>query len=156
MFVEPIDGRCFAKNTSPVSRPATQPTPVALLGDLERAVMEHAWLAGASDVKAAHAAIAKARRITHNTVQSTMERLYRKGYLRRDKVSHAYVYEAAVSREALAARAMEAVVAGVLGGEAESMLSAFVDVAARAGDDQLARLERLIAERRAVGQGRTK
>ena len=60
------------------------------LGALETAVMEHLWERGSGDVKTVHAAL-KARRITINTIQSTLRRLFDKQLLRRDKVSHAHV-----------------------------------------------------------------
>lgn len=125
-----------------------------LLGDLERAVMDHLWSAGPRDVKGCHHAVGTRRRITLNTVQSTMERLFRKGLLRRDKVSHAYVYEAALSREAFGAQLAREVVAAAVGSAAPaSLLAAFVDLADRAGEDTLARMEQLIAARRASPKG---
>lgn len=121
-----------------------------LLGDLERTVMDHLWSTGAQDVKACHLAVGRRRRITLNTVQSTMERLYRKALLRREKVSHAYVYEPALSREAFGARLAREVVASVVGSAAPaSVLAAFVDLAERTSEDGLERMERLIAARRA-------
>jgi predicted transcriptional regulator len=128
---------------------------VPYLGDLETAVMEHIWKQGPSDVKAAHRAIGVRRRITHNTVQSTMERLFRKGLLAREKVSHAYVYSAALSRAEYGARLVHDVVTTVAGtASPTTVLSAFVDLAERTGEDGLLRLERLIAERRASGKER--
>ena len=113
------------------------------------------WSGGPQDVKACHLAIGRSRRITHNTIQSTMERLYRKGLLRRDKVSHAYVYEASLTREEYGTRLARDVVAAAVGSAAPvSLLAAFVDLAERTGDEGLARLERLIAERRAATKGR--
>jgi predicted transcriptional regulator len=120
----------------------------APLGELERAVMEHVWSKGQADVKDVYRAVGARRRITSNTVQSTLERLFRKGLLDRDKVSHAYVYRAALTREAYGATLVSSVVDDVLGHDREAMLSAFVDVTARTGEDALARLEKLIAERR--------
>src|SRR5262245_15903282 len=117
---------------------------MATLGELEMAVMEHVWTTGPADVKAVHRAIGARRQITTNTVQSTMERLYRKGILAREKVSHAYVYSAARSREELTAAVVSDVVERLARGETDAMLAAFVDVAARAGDSTLARLETLI------------
>lgn len=111
--------------------------------------MEHLWSHGPCGVKAVHRAVGARRRITLNTVQSTMERLYRKGLLEREKVSHAYVYSAKESRESFGARVVEEIVSRVLGGETEPMLVAFVNVTARAGKEHLDRLERMIAERRA-------
>ena len=102
------------------------------LGELETAVLDQIWADGPSDVKRLHAAVGKRRRITLNTVQSTMERLWRKGLLDREKVSHAYVYSARFTRAELCARMVEQVVGDVLQGEPATLLSAFVDLAARA------------------------
>ena len=118
------------------------------LGDLETAVLEHVWAAGPSDVKAVQRAVGAPRRITLNTVQSAMERLFRKGLLAREKVSHAYVYSPRHTREELGARMVEEVVSRLLKGEAVPVLEAFVDLAARTDEANLDRLERLIAERR--------
>ena len=115
--------------------------------------MEHLWSSGASDVKATHQAVGLARRITSNTIQSTMERLHRKGLLAREKVSHAYVYSPKLTREEVRARIVEDVVARVAGGGTDTMLSTFVDLAARAGKETLHRLERMVAERRAKVEG---
>jgi predicted transcriptional regulator len=118
------------------------------LGDLETAVMERIWAIGPADVKRVHKDIGRRRAITLNTVQSTMERLFRKALLAREKVSHAYVYSARVTREELARAAVAAALERVASGETETMLAAFVDLAARAGDDTLDRLEAMIAARR--------
>lgn len=122
--------------------------PLPRLGELETAVLEHVWTSGASDVKAVHHALGEPRGITLNTVQSTMERLFRKGLLTREKVSHAYVYSARQTREELGARVVEEVVGRLLQGEAVPVLEAFVDLAERTDAANLDRLERLIAARR--------
>lgn len=119
-----------------------------LLGQLETAVMEHLWDAHEGDVRSVHAAVGVPRNVTSNTVQSTLDRLYKKGLLRRDKVSHAFVYQPAMTREGFRARVISEVAAVVSGGDAEPMLAAFVDVAETIGDDTLARLEALVAARR--------
>ncbi|MFY3742502.1 BlaI/MecI/CopY family transcriptional regulator [Anaeromyxobacter sp. Red801] len=118
------------------------------LGELETAVLDHLWAAGRCDVKAVYRAIGAARGITLNTVQSTMERLFRKGLLAREKVSHAYVYSPRHSREELGARAVQDVIGRLLQGEAAPLLEAFVDLAARTDTANLDRLEKLIARKR--------
>jgi predicted transcriptional regulator len=122
---------------------------VLVLGELESAVLEHLWSNGVEDVKAVHRALGIQRGIKLNTVQSTMERLFRKGLLGRDKVSHAYVYRAKVSREQLSTRVIGEVVQQLSGGESHVMLSAFVSLAERDGDEALAKLEALVAEKMA-------
>lgn len=119
------------------------------LGDLELAVLEDIWNAGAVDAKAVHGRVGMLREISLNTVQSTLERLYRKGLLRREKVSHAYQYESLLERHELLGRLIESTAGRVGALGTEALMSAFVDVASRAGEAQLRQLEELVAVRRA-------
>jgi predicted transcriptional regulator len=125
------------------------------LGDLELAVLEDAWKHAVVEAKAVHGRVGVPRAISVNTVQSTLERLFRKGLLAREKVSHAYAYRAAVSRQQLLERLVGSTVRRVAADAPEAMLAAFVGLASREGDAQLARLEALIAARRAAGRKRT-
>lgn len=122
------------------------------LGELEIAVMERLWTFGPATSKAMHQQVGISRNITANTVQSTMERLYKKGLLSREKVSHAYVYAPAVTRESLLANMIDNVVGKLSGGCTQAMLSAFVDIAERSDTQSLDYLERLIEEKRKVMQ----
>lgn len=109
--------------------------------------MEHLWREGAADAKQVHDALGRDRGITLNTVQSTVKRLFEKGLLARDKVSHAHVYRPRVTREEFHRDVIATVGEHLLRAEGDALLSAFVDVADRAGDGALERMERLIAER---------
>ena len=94
-----------------------QPSPhFRLLGDLERTVMEHLWSTGPADAKAVHRAIGRERGITLNTVQSTLKRLQEKGILDRHKVSHAYIYEPRVDRQAFGRVVLGDVIGELMGG----------------------------------------
>ncbi len=121
--------------------------PTPFLGELELAVMNHLWDQGAVDVKAVHSAIGKRRQITLNTVQSTLKRLHEKGLLRRQKVSHAYVYEPLRLREQFQRDALGEVVSSLMSGHPDAMLTAFVELTERAGPEHLERLERMIGAR---------
>ena len=118
------------------------------LGELELATLEEIWKRGPLDVKSVHQSVGVERGISPNTVQSTLERLFRKNLLQRDKVSHAYVYSQAVSRNELMEQLIGEVVDTFSSGQTESVLAAFVDLAARIDEQSLSRLENLIAERR--------
>lgn len=118
------------------------------LGELEIAVLEHLWSYGPADVKSVHHHIGRSRDISVNTVQSTLDRLFKKNLLKRKKISHAYVYSSATSREALLADMIDNVVTKLSGGNSEAMLTAFVDLAERIEDDSLDRLEAMIAAKR--------
>lgn len=119
------------------------------LGDLEIAVLEDIWRFGPSDAKTVHTRVGQLRSIALNTVQSALERLFRKEFLQREKISHAYEYSARLSRQELVGKLVESTVHRVAGTQSDALLSAFADLAARADDDQLKRLEELIARRRA-------
>jgi predicted transcriptional regulator len=118
------------------------------LGALESAVLEHLWKVGPADAKAVHHALGKGRGITLNTVQSAMKRLYEKRLLDRDKVSHAHIYRARLSRAELGKDAMSGIVQRLLRGEAAAMVATFVDLIEEAGDEHLDELSRLVSERR--------
>jgi predicted transcriptional regulator len=127
--------------------------PFPELGRLETSVLEHLWSRGEGDAKSVHDSIGKRRGITLSTIQSTLKRLFEKGLLERDKVSHAHVYRPRLGRDQFRLAALEHLVSGLMRGEAASMVSAFVDVTERAGPEHLERLEKLVAERRRT-QGR--
>lgn len=119
-----------------------------VLGELEQAVLRHLWRRGACDAKDVHGALGKRRGITLNTIQSTLKRLYEKGLLERDKVSHAHVYRAIVTEAEFHRSALSEVVDGLMRGRADAMVAAFVDLTDAAGPEHLDRLEQLVAERR--------
>jgi predicted transcriptional regulator len=126
------------------------------LGDLELATLEAIWRLGEADVRRVHADVGVVRKLTSNTIQSTLDRLYRKDLLRRRKVSHAFVYSAAIDRAGLVARTIDAVIGQLGHGETGTALTAFVDFAVRSDPGALNELERLIAERKnaAVADGK--
>lgn len=110
--------------------------------------MNHLWSGGDGEAKAVHTALGTRRGITLNTIQSTLKRLFEKGLLDRDKVSHAHVYRARASREDFHRGLLGELVGELMRGQADAVVSAFVDLTERAGPEHLARLEALVAERR--------
>jgi predicted transcriptional regulator len=118
------------------------------LGELELEVLDHLWRAQGADVVETHAAVGKRRRITTNTVGSALERLFRKGLVRREKISHAYRYSAALARDEFAARRVIDAAGGLEALAGAGMLSAFVDLVAGVDEAALDRLQALIAKKR--------
>lgn len=109
--------------------------------------MVHLWSGGDGDAKTVHEALGAARGITINTIQSTLKRLFEKGLLVREKISHAHVYRARVTREAFHRGLLDEIVGEMMDDQGDAMVSAFVDLAEQAGPAHLARLEALVAER---------
>jgi predicted transcriptional regulator len=118
------------------------------LGELEVAVLDRLWTHGHADVKTMHEAVGAPRRISPNTVHSTLERLVRKGLAGRQKIGRSYQYQAQVSRREWLERSLDRLANEVPGTGSVTLLAAFIDLAERAGDAQLAELERLVQERR--------
>ena len=108
--------------------------------------MDFLWTHGRGDVREVFQALG-AGRITSNTVQSTLKRLYEKKLALRTKVSHAYIYEPACTRAEFHAKVLDQVVGGLMAGEPDAVLAAFVDLAEAAGPGQLERLEALVSAR---------
>jgi len=119
------------------------------LGELEMAVLEHLWTTESGDAKGVYKRIGTQRGISLNTIQSTLERLFRKQLLSREKISHSYVYSPSVQRGELMSQLIDDVVKTLSDGKTDYLLSAFIDYAARSDESSLDRLEELIAQRRA-------
>lgn len=122
---------------------------VPRLGELEVSVLELVWKTGEVDVKTAFQELGAPRGITSNTVQSALERLFRKDLLRRERVSHAYLYSPAISRDEFRAQAAVSAAGELRGVQAHGVLAAFVDIAAKADRANLDRLEAILAAARA-------
>lgn len=118
------------------------------LGDLELAVMEHLWNAGSGDVRSVHRALGSESPRASNTVQSTLERLSRKGLLLRRKRSRAFVYEPALSREDLLLKTMSQIADRLGNADSQVLMASFVELASREDPGNLDHLQQLIDARR--------
>ncbi|MES3007589.1 MAG: BlaI/MecI/CopY family transcriptional regulator [Pseudomonadota bacterium] len=124
------------------------------LGELELLVMQALWQQPHQDAKNVCGNIPDSKQPSLNTVQSTLERLYKKGLVDRIKTGHAYTYHASVSRSNLLARLMGDVIHLLHDGRLETILSSFVNVAADLDEKSLNDLEALIARKKQELGGR--
>jgi predicted transcriptional regulator len=118
------------------------------LGRLELAVLGRLWSHGPAGVREVHAAVGATRGISPNTVHSALERLVRKTLVERRKRGRAYEYRARLSRREWIAASVGGLASEVPGTGNDTLLAAFVDTAERAGEAQLAELERMVRDRR--------
>lgn len=81
----------------------------------------------------------------YTTIMTTMDRLHKKRLLRRTKDGKSFIYEPAMTRAEYQRRVVEAALAPLMEQGAAPVLAAFVEVAADLDKDNLAALERLIA-----------
>lgn len=99
-----------------------------VLGELESAVMEVLWTEPEQTVNGVEERLRSDREIAHTTVLTTLDRLYQKGYLTREKEAKAFVYSPRYSREEFERTMAQEVLGALIGHSAETALSTFVDL----------------------------
>lgn len=109
--------------------------------------MELLWAQPGQTVNDVEAALQSRRRIAHTTVLTTLDRLYRKGYLTREKRGKAFVYAPRYTAEEFERGMAQEVLDALLGHFTEPAISAFVDLVAK-DPGALEQLETLIREKR--------
>jgi predicted transcriptional regulator len=122
---------------------------VASLGTLERKVLEEVWRLGEVTVRDVLASFGDA--FAYTTLMTTLDRLYKKGYLDRRKVERAFAYKAHLSREELEIGMTGDVITGLIDGatrNVEPVLACIVDAVGEKDRELLDDLERLIKEKR--------
>ncbi|GFG71136.1 BlaI/MecI/CopY family transcriptional regulator [Mycolicibacter senuensis] len=95
-------------------------------GELEAVVMDLLWSRSEpATVRHVHDELVGKRQIAYTTVMSTMDNLFRKGWLLRDKVGLAYRYRPTMTREEHSAQLMRTVFES--GGDGELILNFFLE-----------------------------
>ena len=120
-----------------------------VFGPLEIRVLEALWMyaapAAVRDIQPSFPGVA------YTTLMTTLDRLFRKGVLARDKVGRAFRYQPHLSKDQLQSRLATSVLATLLPGEgvdARPLLSMFVDAVGERNSELLDELERLVKARR--------
>lgn len=124
-----------------------------MLGELELTVLNLLWQRPGLSPKEVHAEIGAERGISVNTVQSTLDRLYKKQLLTREKQGYAYHYTAIVERDSLIANMISDVI-GRFQLDGAASVAAFVQATETFEDEDLDRLEEEIRARRAQSEGK--
>lgn len=120
----------------------------APLGELEAVLMEQLWAAG-GEVSVREAHQRHGGKLAYTTVMTTLDRLYKKGLLRRRKDGRAFFYSAALTREEFAAQVARQALEfmGSYAGRG-AVLSTLVDAVSEADARLLDELERLVQSKR--------
>lgn len=119
-----------------------------LLGPLEQDVMDVVWQRGASTVRDVHEQLARGRKIAYTTVMTTMSRLARKGFLRRNTSGLAHVYSPAISRERYGRSTVGALLAWLLDRYPEPAVSYLAEVVDEVDEVGLDTLRQAVLRRR--------
>lgn len=123
------------------------------LGELEKQVLQYLWNTQEADAKQVHAVLGQTRSNSLNTIQSTLDRLFKKELLSRTKQGHAYYYRAKVDRDALLATLISNVTSDFVTEGEHSLIAAFSSASSNLNDAQLDKLEQLIEQQRQLRKG---
>jgi predicted transcriptional regulator len=126
----------------------------AALGHLEREVMEVVWMHEHITVREVQGLLA--RRVAYTTVMTTLDRLFKKGFVARTRAGRAFVYAPAQSRQQTEAAVASGLVSGLFsGGAAMPILSNLVDAVGSHEDaaDLLNALEEMVRDKRRRMEG---
>lgn len=125
------------------------------LGTLERKTLDVVWRQKEVYVRDVVDALSDA--FAYTTVMTTLDRLYKKGYLDRRKNGRAFVYTARLSKEDLHIGVAEDFISGLIDratGGIEPVLACIVDAVSDKDRELLDDLERLIREKKAELENR--
>jgi predicted transcriptional regulator len=140
---EPVRGEAERSN------PARQVEQSGALGRLEIGVMEILWARGRSSVRDVVQKLG--RPLAYTTVMTTLDRLFKKGLLERQKSDRAFVYSPRMTRGEWERKRAGDLVAGFLAGpppSRELLLSCLLDAVGQHDEALLDELEKKIRMRR--------
>lgn len=85
--------------------------------------------------------------ISISTLQSTLERLYRKEIVSREKSGRSYVYKSLLSRKQLITHLMHDISSELGQDDMQAMISGFIDFVAEKDQDEAQKISRLISNK---------
>jgi predicted transcriptional regulator len=124
--------------------------PGAPFGRLEEEVMSVLWQRGDLAVRDVQRELR--RTVAYTTVMTTLDRLFKKGFVNRRREGRAFLYTAAYERHEVQATVTSGLLSDLLAGSsaaATPVLSNLVNVVADQDDRLLDELERLVRDKRA-------
>jgi predicted transcriptional regulator len=117
--------------------------------------MDVLWTGGDLAVRDVQARLE--RTVAYTTVMTTLDRLFKKGFVSRRLAGRAFVYTAAVARQEIETTLTTGLVDELLSGDAAApLLSNLVDVVGNRDDRLLDELERLVRDKKAQLRSRQK
>jgi predicted transcriptional regulator len=124
----------------------------AAFGHLERDVMEVMWRVDTATVRGVQERLP--RTAAYTTVMTTLDRLFKKGFVDRVRQGRAFVYRAAHSREQVETVVTAGLLTGFLGESRRALplLSNLVDAVAEQDETLLDELDALIREKRTAAR----
>lgn len=124
-----------------------------VFGDLEADIMKIVWKSEEVTVREVYEELRLKKKLAYTTVMTIMNRLVEKNLLRRESRGNAFAYTPTISENEFANQVVSEVLDGLLEDFADPALSHIVESLSSKDTQKLKRLEQLIQERRAKGEG---
>ncbi len=119
-----------------------------VLGHLEQEIMDRLWEKGSLSGKEIFEGVSRSRDIALTTVLTVLERLTKKGLVRRSRSSTVYVFAPAFSKEEFARKVSSEVLREIFRLSASGAFASFVDAVAERHPVELDRLSKLIEKKK--------
>ncbi len=119
-----------------------------VLGDLEKSVMDVLWEKGEVTGREVFEETGQERALAFTTILTVMDRLLKKGLIKRMKRGRLYVYRASMSRDEFVRQVSQEVLQGILDISASSAATSFVDILYKTSPEEIERLSKLIEEKK--------
>mgnify|MGYP000102422218 CR=1 FL=1 len=118
------------------------------LGELEKQVLEYLWKSPPVGAKQVFGYFEKNRGGSLNTIQSTLDRLFKKDLLGRVKNGHAFQYFPKVERHQLIGQLIKSVTNDFVVEDENTVIAAFSSISSDLDENQLDKLEAMIEQQR--------
>lgn len=122
-------------------------TPLHRLGDLQLQIMKALWTQGEASVAQIHETIAAGHDLAYTTMATMLRRMETRGLVRHRAEGRTFIYRAVVGEAQVSRSMAEHMLDRLFGGSMEALVSNLLTTREVSGDE-LARLEKLIAQRR--------
>jgi len=119
-----------------------------MLGSLEQEIMDTLWERGGMSGRNLHKHIQRSRPVALTTVLTVMERLRKKGLLKKAKYDGVFIYEAKITKDEYARGLSSKLFKDVLEISTGSATACFVDALAEADPEELTRLDELLQKKK--------
>lgn len=122
--------------------------PHKAISGLEREVMEVLWEVEKATVRQVMNRLDSAKSRAYTTIMTTVDRLFQKNLLTREREGNAYVYSPKQDRDTYWKEIAQETMSNLLNVSGDVALTAFVDAASQEDEKNLERLEQLILSHR--------
>ncbi len=119
----------------------------AVFGELEAQILQILWERGALKGKEIHEEMGRKKKIAYTTVLTVLDRLSKKGFLKKRKEFHFTVFEPTISRQDFQTLVTRQLITSALNISEELAISAFLDIFSNLNPEELEKLSKFIEEK---------